>query len=197
MEKDLAGYVFHDISWEPAVLKPEQRPDQPEQEYYKELKHFMKHDQVAFGVVLKRIDKPLRPQLGADWTSKDLYDTIATAYRPVTTVDVYDTLKVIGTIKLSGTHPNTLKYCQDFNNWYQKHTTAYEQYSRSAKLDSDDQTRLHSQMLISETLAKFLFVQGLSHIEWLRSWRHYNLPERTTLEQMITNLRKEKVPSNL
>ncbi|KJX96368.1 hypothetical protein TI39_contig644g00003 [Zymoseptoria brevis] len=221
MDKEVLGYVFHDIPWCPAQPKPgiEVRyPSLPTEEStasssqaptpsQKEggdtpvtepiltggprptpLQVWHKHDLIAYGIVSKRIDQSLRPNFGdTEKTAKELYDTVAATYRPVVTINIHDSLRILGisNIKIQGT--NTQKYCEDFQKWHHKYISATEQYSRSENIPV-------SKLTFSDEQIRLFFIQGLYHLEYLRSWRQSHHIKNTTLEELITSLIKEPPP---
>lgn len=129
-DKAVLGHVFHDFEWEDAKVRPtlpeisatatQEERNTMNATYKTNLAAFMKGDYIARGIITERLATDLRPNFGGlDKTAKELYDTVAATFRPIITVDIHDTLGQIGNIKLSGS--DTLKYCDEFNNWLQTH----------------------------------------------------------------------------
>ena len=186
MEKDVLGHVFHDISW--CIPSPKPMIETPAEAGPSPLQIWHQQDLIAYGIVIRRIDQSLRPNFGdTEKTAKELYDTVAATYRPVVTINIHDSLKTLGisNIKIQGT--NTQRYCEDFQNWHHQYISATEQYARSEGIPAKNLTFSNEQI-------KLFFIQGLYHLEYLRSWRQSHHIKDTSLEELITSLIKKPPP---
>ena len=149
---------------------------------------FIENDTIAFSIIIQRLDESLRPDFGIATRplAKVLYDTVAATYRPVVTVDMHKAIDGLHNVRLQGN--NTLKYCEEFQQKLLNFKNAVDQHCR-AYLCSKERVD------IPDIYINILFEKGTLNAEWLRSWRHNFRPERTTLEEMITSIRREQQPS--
>ena len=107
MEKDVLGHVFHDISW--CIPSPKPMIETPAEAGPSPLQIWHQQDLIAYGIVIRRIDQSLRPNFGdTEKTAKELYDTVAAAYRPVVTINIHDRLKTLGISNIKIQATNTL-----------------------------------------------------------------------------------------
>ena len=92
----------------------------------------MEKDGIGMGVLVEMIWRDLRPDFGdtiIEKTSKDYFETVAATYKPIVTVDIYDTRNNLGTVTLKcASTDSILKYCEEFQLWVYKHKTAIEQF---------------------------------------------------------------------
>ncbi|KAK4614241.1 hypothetical protein CLAFUR4_08778 [Fulvia fulva] len=204
LENDLAGHVFHDLDWvdkvsmpSPATYAGETTPIGQDSPGYKAAyKKWKISDIKAFGCITSRLDPSIRPNFGeADKSAKELYDTIATTWKPVATIDLYDAMRSVNKLKLDELRPNTLRYCESFQSWVHNHRIALDQFIVTSQVD--DKKKLKPLFVMPDGYYRLNFVEGLNHVEWLRTWRHNNPPETTSLETMISTLRREQVLTSI
>ena len=192
VEKDCLGYVMHDIQWETPIATPVRAPAEPSDNWNDRMKEYNRKDTIARGIILSRLAEELRPNLGTTRkTAKQLYDIIETTYQPVITMDLPDAIKKLNSVKLTGQSSQaTLTYCELFQSKLQNFQVAVEQYAKATKCKESD-------LALPKVYINVLFEAGTYGHEWLRSWRHANRPETTSLETMITTLRREQPPEQL
>lgn len=199
LKENVLGHVFHNIDW----VTPQRPPIRSQQtadplgdmaaqaaqhtgnEAYRA---FMEKDTIAFGIIMQRLDESLRPDFGIATRplAKVLYDTVAATYRPVVTVDIHKAIDSLHNVRLQGS--NTLKYCEDFQQKLLNFKNAVDQHCRAYFCSKE-------RVDLPDIYINILFEKGTLTAEWLRSWRHNFRPEKATLEEMITSIRREQQPS--
>lgn len=187
LEKDCISHVFHDIDWSTPVEKPVRTEFESQTMFSERMKDFMKQDTKAYSIIMARLDESIRPDFGSTRPSaKDLIDTVEATYKPAITVDIHNTIRKLNGVKLN--NGDVLKYCEDFTLRHRQFQIAVSQYSLAYNVRP-------SELTLPSKYINILFELGTTHVEWLRSWRHITRPETSTLEQMMTSLRREKVPA--
>lgn len=128
IEKDVYECVVHnDIHFAPLKV-PERADKELDESFFARMRNFKKKDFLAYSIISARLADDIRPDFGdTEKTAKELFDTIETTYKPIVTIDIYDCLKEIGTIKMANN--DTLAYCERFQKWLNQYRTAAEQFA--------------------------------------------------------------------
>jgi transposase InsO family protein len=194
LEKQVVGYAIHDIPWIEPQLQPVMATGQPATEYQTALTNFMINDMKAYGLIMERLDKAIRPDFGSGQKlAKELLDYVASIHKPRTTIDYTVAKQAYNLVEMKSDH--TTIYCERFQKALLDFKNATEQRVQSRK-QSGVTPEMYSNF--SNGSVTQHFIDGTASRPWLRTWRDlHEQNEQFTLDQLMSSLRMQKPDSRV
>ena len=174
-KRDIVGHVFHDEKGFRPEVEPEvpiARPSKNAEsyarrmtEYEANLRQWARGEIQAYQTIIDRLDPSIRPTQRRNVTAKQLFDEIAEARVPSTTLPYLHAYETLSLTTLMTTADN---YCSQFTKNLQEVNIAADVITARPDPNGNNITNDYK---ITPGQASGYFIRGTKGVEWLDTWR--------------------------